>query len=441
MFVWIKNRIGATEKSALINMALKPVSAILSLVYTPILLEYLGDEKYGLWATILSVITWISFFDVGIGNGLRNLLSRLVSEKKEIEAKKAVSTAYIVLSTIATILFAFLAFMSFSADWYYIFSTSIPLKLVLLITFLFICVNFVLALSNTILYALHKAEFVSVRSCLVQAANIICLLVVRKFSKENLTVIAILFGSTSAFFYIEASASIFKKHLYLRPSTHYFDKKMIKEISGVGIKFFIIQVMGLLLFTVDNMLITHFFGSTKATPFSITNKVFNTIYSAFMAFAVPYWSRTTVAYNQGDLRWIKKSIKKVLAVGMGFIACYFIMAVLFEPVINIWLKRNLDNQSGLVFLMAFFYSIYTLMGVECQFINGTGLITTQLIIYIIIGILNIPLSIIMGVYLGMGCFGIRLATTVLVVIAVIVLGIDLRNTIRNAEETAVNNVE
>ena len=91
--------------------------------------------------------------------------------------------------------------------------------------------------------------------------------------------------------------------------------------------------------------------------------------------------------------------------------------------------------------MAFFYSIYTLMGVECQFINGTGLITTQLIIYIIIGILNIPLSIIMGVYLGMGCFGIRLATTVLVLIAVIVLGIDLRNTIRNAEETAVNNVE
>ena len=438
MFGWIKTRTGVTEKSAIINMALKPVSAILSLVYTPILLDYLGDEKYGLWATILSVITWISFFDVGIGNGLRNLLSRLISEKKEIDAKKAVSTAYIVLSIIATILFVFLAFMSFFADWCYIFSTSVPLRMVLLITFLFICVNFVLALSNTILYALHKAEMVSVRSCLVQATNIICLLLIRQFSNENLTIIAILFGATSAFFYMEASATIFRKHLYLRPSIHYFDKMMIKEISGVGIKFFIIQIMGLLLFTVDSMLITHYFGSAKATPFSITNKVFNTIYSAFVAFAVPYWSRTTVAYNQGDSLWIKKSIKKMLGVGLGFIVCYFVMAVVFEPVINIWLNRNLDNQTGLVFLMAFFYSIYTLLGVECQFINGTGLITTQLIIYIIIGILNVPLSIIMGVYLGMGCFGIRLATTVLVMAAVIVLGFDLKGTLRKVEEAAAN---
>ena len=186
------------------------------------------------------------------------------------------------------------------------------------------------------------------------------------------------------------------------------------------------------------MLITHYFGSAKATPFSITNKVFNTIYSAFVAFAVPYWSRTTVAYNQGDSLWIKKSIKKMLGVGLGFIVCYFVMAVVFEPVINIWLNRNLDNQTGLVFLMAFFYSIYTLLGVECQFINGTGLITTQLIIYIIIGILNVPLSIIMGVYLGMGCFGIRLATTVLVMAAVIVLGFDLKGTLRKVEEAAAN---
>ena len=429
----VKNNISATERSALLNMALKPVSAVLSLVYTPILLGYLGDEKYGLWATILSVITWISFFDIGIGNGLRNLLSRLVAEKKEEEAKRAVSTAYIVLSLVATVLLTFLVILVFLADWYYVFSTTVSLDIVLLITFFFICVNFVLALSNSILYALHRAEIVSVRNCLVQAANIICLLVVRRFSEGNLVVIAILFGATSAVFYTEASIAIFRSHTFLRPSIRYFDKSMIREISSIGVKFFVIQLMGLLLFTVDNVLITHYFGAMKATPFSITNKVFNTAYSAFAAFIVPYWSRTTVAFSQGDTRWIRDSIQKVSIVGFVFIVCYFGIAIVFDPVMSLWLNRSLDNQEGLVFLMALFYSLYTVLGIECQFINGTGMITAQLIVYIIIGSLNVPLSIIFGVYLGMGSFGIRLATTLLVFFAVIVLGLDLRNTLKVAE--------
>ena len=67
--------IGATEKSALRSVFIKPISMVLSLLYTPALLAYLGDEKYGVWATILSVISWVNYCDIGIGNGLRNILT------------------------------------------------------------------------------------------------------------------------------------------------------------------------------------------------------------------------------------------------------------------------------------------------------------------------------------------------------------------------------
>lgn len=432
--MWKSGRISSTERSAIINMGLKPVSLVLSLIYTPILLGYLGDEKYGLWATILSVITWMSFFDVGIGNGLRNLLSKLIAEDNENEGKKAISTAYIILSIISILLFCILAVLALFADWNYFFSTNISLNMVLLVTFLFICINFVLSLSNSILYALNKAEMVSIRNCLVQVANIIGLIILRQFSKENLIVIAILFGATSAFFYIEASVHVFIKYPRLMPSIKFFDKRMIKEISSVGVKFFVIQIMGLLLFTVDNMLITHYFGAVNATPFSITNKVFNTMYAVFAAFIVPYWSRTTVAYNQGDVEWIKKSIRKVFLVGMAFIAGYFIMIFAFTPMIHLWLQRDLNNPNGLVILMAIFYSLYTLLGAECQFINGMGFINVQLITYIAIGVMNIPLSIFLGVHLNMGSFGVRLATTVLVALAVIILAINLRKTVSKVEK-------
>ena len=37
-------------KSASIAVLLRPISVLISLVYTPMMLSYLGDEQYGLWA-------------------------------------------------------------------------------------------------------------------------------------------------------------------------------------------------------------------------------------------------------------------------------------------------------------------------------------------------------------------------------------------------------
>ena len=91
----IKQIIGITEKSGFINMLIKPANILISFIYTPILLTFLGDERYGIWATILSIITWINFFDVGIGNGLRNLLTKEIACNDQLESHKSVSTSSI----------------------------------------------------------------------------------------------------------------------------------------------------------------------------------------------------------------------------------------------------------------------------------------------------------------------------------------------------------
>lgn len=423
----------STDRSALLNMMLKPISVVLSLVYTPLLLDYLGNEKYGLWATVLSFITWINFFDVGIGNGLRNLLSKIMAEGKKTEAQKAVSTAYIMLSIISVILLIILLSFALFVDWNIIFSTTVQMKLMMVITFAFVCINFVLALSNTLLYALNQSEKVSLRNCLAQLLNIIGLIIISNLSNGNLVAMAVLFGGSSTVLYLWNSCLIFKRYSFLVPTITKFDRLKINDICSVGIEFFVIQLMGLLLFTVDNIIITHFFGPEAATPFTIVNKVFNTMYAVFAAFIVPYWSRTTVAACENDIKWIKNSIKKVFIVGGIFICSYIAMGFVFEPLMKIWLKRELYYQPGLVIVMIVFYIFYTVLGSECQFINGIGNIKVQLIVYIVIGVANIPLSLLLGIKFGLGSMGIRLATTILVGFAIIILGVNLYRLINKME--------
>ena len=112
-------------KSIVLSVMLKPVSMVLGIIYTPILLKYLGDTKYGVWITILSIVNWISNFDIGIGNGLRNCLTGEILNGQYDEANKSVSTAYRLLTTVVFGIYIIVLLGGRFIDWNSIFNTDI----------------------------------------------------------------------------------------------------------------------------------------------------------------------------------------------------------------------------------------------------------------------------------------------------------------------------
>ena len=88
------------DKNIIINVAgaffIKGLSLIISLLLTPAYIKFFNDEvALGLWFTVNSVLAWILNFDLGIGNGLRNHLTRTYTEGNLEESKKYLSSAYI----------------------------------------------------------------------------------------------------------------------------------------------------------------------------------------------------------------------------------------------------------------------------------------------------------------------------------------------------------
>ncbi|WP_288951938.1 hypothetical protein [uncultured Catenibacterium sp.] len=436
--LWTKlNRGDGTTKSGLINMALKPASMLLTILYTPMLLSYLGDEKYGLWVTLLSIINWVNYFDVGIGNGLRNLLAKELAEDELNEVKKSVSTAYITLSIIAGSIMIVSIIFSLLVNWRLIFNTDLDMRGPLLISVMFICINFVLALSNTILYALQLSERVALRGTFIQVLNLLGLIILKSISAGSLVAVAVLYGLTTFIVNIINTYSIMHTREALVPSFTKFTKLKINSICQVGIKFFIINIMALILLTTDNLLITYYFGAARVTPFSIADKIFNTAYTVFAAFLVPYWSRSTVAYLYNDYDWFIQSLRKVCKVGIMFLLGYTVLRISFIPLVTLWLGYTPSFENGIPTIMYVFYIIYSILGIECQFINGSGQINTQLVMYCIAGVANIPFSIFLGVTCKMGTCGIRLASLILISIQVIVLGINMYKLIMEIKEKVV----
>ena len=85
------------KKNVLYMFLIKGCSIFLGLFTVPLTLGYVNKETYGLWLTISSMIAWMSYFDIGINNGLKNNLAAAFATSDYELGKRLVSTTYAVL--------------------------------------------------------------------------------------------------------------------------------------------------------------------------------------------------------------------------------------------------------------------------------------------------------------------------------------------------------
>ena len=406
-----------TAKSSIKNFLIRPLGMILAAVYTPLLLDYLGTEANGVWASILSVITWVNYCDLGIGNGLRNLLTKYLANEKYEQAQKAVSTAYVVLSGIAGLILLILLAFGFLLDWNSLLKTQLQVRPMVIITFVFIALNFVLALSNSILYALQLSERVSIRSCLVQVLNILGLLILRQVSSGSLVAMAILFGSTTSIIYIWNSIHICRTKKYLIPKVKHFEKGQVRQIAGFGMQFFVIQLTAVLILSSHNMIVSYLFGAAAVTPMHTVNTVYAAGYSFMAALVVPFWSRTTQALENGEFAWIRNAIKRVTQISCIFVLGFVAVAFIYEDISLLWLGKKLDYQPGVIGATCLFYIMEVVNLIHVQFYYGMGQIKPYMYLTIFQAIVIIPLSWLLAIPLGLGVAGVKLAASVVLAIS------------------------
>ncbi|WP_341433732.1 hypothetical protein, partial [Mesomycoplasma ovipneumoniae] len=63
-------------------------------------LKILGVYSNGVWLTISSILIWIDLMDIGLGNGLRNAVSKYVAMGDGQKVREAVSSTYFMLAVI-----------------------------------------------------------------------------------------------------------------------------------------------------------------------------------------------------------------------------------------------------------------------------------------------------------------------------------------------------
>ena len=422
------------KRNIILSFILRGVSVVVSFVMVPITLHYLNRTKYGIWLTLSSIISWFYILDIGLGSGLRNKFAEALAKGDKGLAKTYVSTTYAMLGIIIVIFYTLFLAINPYINWIKILNTTADLslelnQLILIVVTLF-SMQFILKLIGTILMADQNTALNDLLGVVSSVSSLLVIYILSKTTNGSLLYLGTAFVLLPVIVYLVMSSLLYKgKYKEFRPSIKYIDFKHGKDLSSLGVKFFIIQISGIMIYSMSNIIITQILGPAEVVPYNISYKYFNTAIMFFIIIMTPFWSGFTDAYSKEDFEWIKNTMRKLNYISVGFMVIIFLMIIFANIIFKLWI----GNLVKIPFLLTLFMGMYVMVlswGTPFVFfINGVGKIKLQLYTSLIAGVINIPLAIYFVKYIKLGAMGVIISILVLNIIAAIIYPIQYKKII------------
>lgn len=367
-------------------------------VVISITLDLLSTKIYGVWITLYTTISWLSFFDLGLGNGMRNLFAVNRAIGNQEKNKQLVSTSYIIVLGISLILLILgLPFVYYAdiAQFFNISDIAVPdLRCVLSLLVVVTSLQLITKLINSIFLADQKPAL----SSLIDCSGVVCSLLLLFILKDRL--VGSLFNLaliiTLPTFIISFIVTLFafnKNYRKLKPSLKCFNLKISNKLINLGLRFFLIQLSALIILQGSNIIILKFIGAEEVSVFSLVYKYFNVIVTIFTLVLTPYWSFFTDSYAKNNYNQLKQGFKQLLISWLAISMVGVVMWIALPFSFKIWLNQELDIPVYLPVSLLLFSIFSNLGSVFIYFLNGTSsYLNFQLAIVLAFAALLYPIS-------------------------------------------------
>lgn len=411
----------------------RAVAMAASFLAVPLMIQYLGQEQFGIWSTLLTVMSWIIFFDLGVGNGLRNKVAESIAKNEINEASSYVASCYTLIGLIAFAIWGVVTSASYFLSWQSIFNTNAiseaDLGQTVRIAAFFIVLNFWIGLIAALLGAVQRTSLLALGQLVTNLLILVLIAILSKTTEASISHLAFAYGISLVSANILLSLSFYQAHPELRPRIR-LDKRHVRPMLSAGLQFFMIQLAVLIIFTTDKMLITQLFGPQFVTQYEVVFKLFSIITFAHTIISAPLWSAYTDAYHRNDFEWIRQMLRKQLLIFAAIALAVFLLSLSAKKIIEVWIGSQLEVSSILIFFMGMLVLISSWNNIFAMFVNGIGEVRLQLYTSMVAMCLNIPLSIFFAKYTELSVTGVVAGTICSLLLAAVVLPLQVNRLVR-----------
>lgn len=361
-------RLGRSQRLAsgvATNAVSYAVTAFVQLALIWISLSYIGAELYGLWAAVIALMNMAAFADLGLGVGLMTKLALALSEGQTEKARRYISSAYSTLTAVALGATALLWLTADAIPWSSLLSRAGSVTPSQARTVFLVCLtSFIVKLPLTLIVRVQYACQQAARSNLWQAATSLgavplVLLAVGTGSSP----IAVITAASGGPVLVSAinNAWFFWRRRELRPRFLLPGRADARELFGLSFVFLILTSLISAADNLDTFIVAHTSGLPAVTTYTVSAKVAALLGLVTSLFVLPLWPANAEALVQGQLDWMRRTARRVMAISVGAVLVMAaFLALAGTAVLRLWVGNVAGNDRWLLIGFAIWFLLKAL---------------------------------------------------------------------------------
>lgn len=316
------------------------------LISVPFVLHALGQEQFGAWATLASLVTFAGFLDFGFGNGTMNLVASAHGKGDARAVAEVLREGWRVLLGIAVSLAIIVAALLPLVPWHRLLGLPVAdadesrhaIAAVLFSIALAVPLN--LATRAQLGLARGERAFRWQAAGQILAAAAVILLARFHAPLAVLTAAAVatpLLGSAGN------TLLLWREYSTIQTAASRTRRgEIARHIRREGVLFFTLQLSAALAFSFDLPLVSSLGGAAQAGTYAIVQRLFSIIPLSLSLIWAPLWPIYRHAFAGADHAWAMRTFRRSLAGAVTFAAiCAAAFVLGFNFIIRLWIHHPL----------------------------------------------------------------------------------------------------
>ena len=363
-----------------------------------IALPYLGQERYGILATIISFSTILMALDLGIGNALVGMVAKLAVGADE-KLNRLINRALWVLTFVGMTIAALLLLASQFAPLGWAFKGAGPDSLTecrntLALFALLFGTSIPLGAMRNVYHGLQKGYVVHIVSAVATVISLGLLYLLTRFHARMPAFLFVGYGMQ-----VLSGGALLLPFLFQggisAPRLEYFSGDETRELLKVGGLFLLLQVGVMAGWGADPLILSSRIGPLAVVVFTLADKASQLIAVPLYILNKPLWATYAEALARGDKSYIRNTLKRSLAVTAG-IATSIAMVLYFgsQTIFRFLSKNVVEVPRGFLAIFLLWTIIRALGDCLAMYLNGVHVLRPQVILVMLFIVVSIPAKII-----------------------------------------------
>ena len=365
------------------------------------MLRYLGTAQYGLWATMVSVAGMLNFADLGVANGVMNLVAFANGRRDVAAVRRAMASGFVLVAIAALILILATLVAGPFVDWSTVLAIKDPsvvrsASAAMLAMVLLFALNMPTSVVQKVQYGMQKGGWVGLSDALAALGTLVLIYAAVALDLGFVAVVVatmagpILVNVGSGWLFARSNAAIV-------PRVGDLSWVLSRRLARTGAAFATLQVAAAICWGADNLIVAQVLGPSDVATYAVHQKLFMTLSGIATLAFTPLWPAYGDAVARGDEEWIKKALAvtcgSMIVLGLigGSLLAYFSDWLMLH-----WLKGQIRPDPVLCQAFVAWVTVELLGRALGTLLNGTGMLRQQVVMVLFL----VPVSIVLKILLA-----------------------------------------